>query len=296
VQHPTAESTIDMPIAELPPIDEHSIEVAADPGRTWEALVATLPRGFGSRRAGLGASILGSAYTEATGEPSVIGSTLPGFVVTRSVRPATLALLGQHRFSRYALVFFIDDLGPGRSLLRAETRAEFPGLKGRVYRGLVIGTRGHVLAVRRLLRAVRKRAEAATAKIDRAQVAAWVAAYERAWRSEGTDALGELFAPDASYSTGPYERSHLGLEAIAEMWEAERRGHDEVFEMHTEIVAVEGDTGVVRVAVHYDEPRAQEYRDIWILRLDEQGRCFHFEEWPFWPPGSEGVIAAGAKD
>ncbi|MGZ5376255.1 MAG: YybH family protein [Solirubrobacterales bacterium] len=295
MRHPTAESTIDVPIDGLPPIDEHSVAIAADPGRTWEALIATLPRALGSRRGGLGASMLGSAYTEAKGEPSVIGSTLPGFVVSRSVRPATLALLGQHRFSRYALVFCIDDLGPGRSRLRAETRAEFPGATGRVYRGLVIGTRGHVLVVRRLLRAVRKRAENATAKVDRTQIAAWVAAYERAWRSEGTDSLAALFAPDASYSTGPYERSHLGLEAIAEMWEAERRGHDEVFEMHSEIVTVEGDTGVVRVAVHYEEPRAQEYRDLWILRLDEQGRCFHFEEWPFWPAGSDGNPAAGAE-
>jgi hypothetical protein len=43
--------------------------------------------------------------------------------------------------------------------VRAETRAAFPGLQGRAYRALVIGTRGHVLAVRRLLRAVKARAE-----------------------------------------------------------------------------------------------------------------------------------------
>jgi hypothetical protein len=38
----------------------------------------------------------------------------------------------------------------------------------------------------------------------------------------------------------------------------------------------------------------REYRDLWILRLDESGLCSHFEEWPFWPPDQEGAPAAGA--
>jgi hypothetical protein len=28
--------------------------------------------------------------------------------------------------------------------------------------------------------------------------------------------------------------------------------------------------------------------DLWIVRLDERGRCTAFEEWAFWPPGTEG--------
>ena len=44
-------------------------------------------------------------------------------------------------------------------LLGAETRAEFPGKTGRLYRTAVIGTRGHVLATRSVLRTVRRRAE-----------------------------------------------------------------------------------------------------------------------------------------
>jgi hypothetical protein len=46
--------------------------------------------------------------------------------------------------------------------LSAETRAEFPGRSGSAYRALVIGTRGHVLAVNSILRAVRRRAEERT--------------------------------------------------------------------------------------------------------------------------------------
>jgi hypothetical protein len=129
--------------------------------------------------------------------------------------------------------------------------------------------------------------------VDREQFADWLAGYERAWRIPGTDSLRELFSEGASYRTAPFEQPHLGLEAIAAMWERERRGPDEAFEMESEVVAVEGDTGVARVEVRYGPPREQLYRDLWIVRLDSEGRCEHFEEWPFWPPESEGTAAAG---
>jgi SnoaL-like protein len=138
--------------------------------------------------------------------------------------------------------------------------------------------------------------------LDRAQLTDWLAGYERAWRSAGTASLAELFTEEASYSTAPYEKPHQGLDAIGVMWEAERFGPDEAFEMTSEIVAVEGDTGVARVTVFYEEAeqkerrlhrQQKEYRDLWVVRLDEAGLCFYFEEWPFWPPDQNGAPAAG---
>ena len=120
-------------------------------------------------------------------------------------------------------------------------------------------------------------------QLRQGDIAEWVAAYERAWRTAGTDQLAELFTPDATYQMTPFEDRHRGLGAIAELWEAEREGHDEVFTLRSEVVAVEGDTGVVRCEVAYGGPRRRIYRDLWIIRLDDDGRCFHFEEWPFWP-------------
>jgi ketosteroid isomerase-like protein len=120
-------------------------------------------------------------------------------------------------------------------------------------------------------------------ELGRADIAAWVTAYERAWRTPGTDHLAELFTPDATYQMAPFEERHRGLGAIAELWEAEREGPDEVFTLQFEVVAVDGDTGVVRCEVAYGEPDRRVYRDLWIILLDDGGRCFHFEEWPFWP-------------
>ena len=122
--------------------------------------------------------------------------------------------------------------------------------------------------------------------VDRDHVTRWVAAYEAAWRSAGTEALAGLFAADAIYRQGPYQDPVTGLPAIERMWEAERDGPGEAFEMTSEIVAADGDTAVVRVQVRYGDPVAQEWRDLWVIRFDADGCCESFEEWPFAPEAS----------
>jgi len=119
--------------------------------------------------------------------------------------------------------------------------------------------------------------------VDRNSVNAWVAAYERIWRTPGVEGLAEIFTEDARYSQGPYREPRVGLAAISEMWEATRDGPDEVFEMTSEVVAVDGDTAVARVEVKYGEPDLHEYRDLWVMSFAPDGRCTSFEEWPFAP-------------
>ena len=126
-----------------------------------------------------------------------------------------------------------------------------------------------------------------------ARLSTWIDTYERAWRTPGTDWLAYLFAPEATYSMGPFEPTQQGLEAIAELWEREREGPDEVFRMAHEIVAVEGDAGVVRVEVWYGDPVTRQYRDLWIVHLNAEGLCTAFEEWPFWPEQGPSAPARG---
>ena len=145
-------------MSDLPFIDERTREVAAPAERTWEALIA--PGGTG-RGAEPIARALGCDPATRSGDPGAVGSTTPGFRVARSIPPRELALEGQHHFSRYALTFLIEEAGAGRSRLRARTHAEFPGVSGTIYRAMVIGTRGHVLATRRMLDGIAARAERA---------------------------------------------------------------------------------------------------------------------------------------
>jgi catechol 2,3-dioxygenase-like lactoylglutathione lyase family enzyme len=111
----------------------------------------------------------------------------------------------------------------------------------------------------------------------------WLVAYETAWRSAGTASLGELFTEDATYQMSPYEKPFVGLREIAEMWDAERDGPAEPFTMNTALVASENDTAVVRAEVSYGPPTHHRYRDLWLIRLNADGRCTSFEEWPYWP-------------
>ena len=144
----------------LPYVDEHSVAIEATPDAIWDALVRVVEGSFGSGASSKGARLLGCADTEATGpRPLAAGSALPGFQVETAQRPRELALVGNHRFSDYALIFRLDEADGEGTTLRAETRAAFPGLKGHAYRAAVIGTRMHVLVTRRLLGAAKKSAE-----------------------------------------------------------------------------------------------------------------------------------------
>lgn len=143
----------------LPFVDEHATEIAASRQATWEALLRVVEGTVTSGSAPRLARVLGCADTTASGpRPLAVGSALPGFHVAGCKGGSVLGLSGRHRFSEYALTFRLED-GVGGTRVRAETRAVFPHLKGSVYRTLVIGTRMHVLATRRILAATRRRAE-----------------------------------------------------------------------------------------------------------------------------------------
>jgi len=146
--------------ADLPYVDEHSIAVTATPDACWEALLRVVAGSFASAARSNGARLLGCEDTEASGaRPLSAGSTLPGFHVETARSAEELALAGGHRFSAYALIFRLDRQGNGKTTLRADASATFPGLKGRAYRAMVIGTRMHVLVTRRILGAAKQRAE-----------------------------------------------------------------------------------------------------------------------------------------
>jgi hypothetical protein len=139
---------------QLPFVDEHDQQVDVRADAVWTALVDVV------RRAMTGgasvARVLGCDPARGTVEFSgKLGDAVPGFRVVESEPPRLLALRGRHRYSDYALTFVVDG-----ERLSARTDAAFPGVLGRVYRALVIGSGAHRFVTRRLLRRV---AEAASA-------------------------------------------------------------------------------------------------------------------------------------
>ena len=124
--------------------------------------------------------------------------------------------------------------------------------------------------------------------MERRAVEQWIEGYEQLWRTPGTDGLANLFLPDATYLPSPWAPPVSGLEEIARFWDAERDGAEEDFTMSADVVAVDGDTAVVRVSVAYGAAERDRWRDLWVIRLTEDGRCSSFEEWPFAPGQPDG--------
>lgn len=144
----------------LPYIDEYAREIAASPEAVWHALLATLAHFPKPPRWLITAwGLTPSARSDGWDRTVVVGDTVPGFAASAVSAPHLLTLRGGHRFSDYELQFELQQLSPARTRLRATTSAVFPGLTGRMYRALVIGTGGHRIAVARTLASVGRRAE-----------------------------------------------------------------------------------------------------------------------------------------
>lgn len=143
----------------LPYIDSHARLIQATPERVWSSLIETLRKRLAGINPTLSARTLGLEQATVRGDWAgdvQVGDTLPGFAVAEVRAPERLALRGRHRFSSYALTFELESNGAGCTLT-AHTSAAFPGLLGRGYRMLVIGSRGHRVVVRALLAEVARR-------------------------------------------------------------------------------------------------------------------------------------------
>ena len=140
---------------DLPFLDEHQVLVPAPADVVWRCLARQL---HPTRPGEAFALLVGAEPRRATGRRFDEGATLPGFAVAEAVPGQFVRLTGRHHFSRYALVFSLA-AQPGGTVLSARSYAQFPGLHGRVYRRLVIGSGAHRVLLTRQLRAVRRRAE-----------------------------------------------------------------------------------------------------------------------------------------
>lgn len=144
----------------LPYIDEHVAQIRARTDDTWTALTAVMAGA--TPKPGIAVDMmLRPDPGTLTGDWTDVraDNTIVGFRVTEARPNQRLALAGKHNFSRYRLVFDMETVENELVVLHARSWGEFPGVPGRIYRGLVIGTGGHRLVMSMMLRRIKRQAE-----------------------------------------------------------------------------------------------------------------------------------------
>jgi SnoaL-like domain len=117
--------------------------------------------------------------------------------------------------------------------------------------------------------------------LTRDDVQRWLDAYVDAWRTYDRQAIGDLFAADASYRYQPYRDPVVGRDAIVADWleDPDAAGS---WEAAYEPYAVDGDRAVAVGESRYleaDGSLRTVYYNVWLLRFDGEGRCAEFVEY-----------------
>lgn len=105
----------------------------------------------------------------------------------------------------------------------------------------------------------------------------WLGGYIRAWGSNDPKDIGRLFTEDAEYFTSPWREPWRGRPGIVEGW-LDRKDEPGTWSFESEVVAVDGDLGVVRGVTRYNDPDP-DYVNLWLIRLDDAGQCREFTEY-----------------
>ena len=117
--------------------------------------------------------------------------------------------------------------------------------------------------------------------MTRDDVQRWLDRYVDAWRTYEVEAIGDLFAADATYRYHPYdEDAVVGREAIVADW---RDDQDEpgTWSARYEPWAVDGDRAVAIGESRYTNPDGSLrtlFFNTWLLRFDDDGRCVEYVE------------------
>jgi uncharacterized protein (TIGR02246 family) len=105
----------------------------------------------------------------------------------------------------------------------------------------------------------------------------WVEGYIRAWNSNDPAEIGALFTADAEYFTEPFSDPWRGRDQIVESW-LERKDEPGQATFDWRPLVTTPELAIITgTATYRDPPRV--YSNLWVIRLDPEGRCREFTEW-----------------
>ncbi len=106
--------------------------------------------------------------------------------------------------------------------------------------------------------------------------------YLDAWRTNDPDSIRALFAPDATYRSGPRDlEPAVGVDAIVAQWE-EDRDEPDTWSYTGEVDLQTKTAAVIRGVTTYTEgPKSGTYENVWLVRIADDGRAVEFQDWWF---------------
>jgi len=107
------------------------------------------------------------------------------------------------------------------------------------------------------------------------RVTTWIDGYVRAWNTSDPADIGRLFAEDAEYYTAPFRAPWRGRDQIVKEWLARKDEPGEATFEWSPIVVTDKVAIIQGTTTYPDET----FSNLWVIRLDDDGRCRHFTEW-----------------
>ena len=109
----------------------------------------------------------------------------------------------------------------------------------------------------------------------------WLDAYAQAWQSRNPEAAAALYAEDGTYQVTPFLEPMRGRKAIFEYWSEVTRTEENI-KFGYEILVSNAELNIARWSASFVRvpPGQQTQLDgIFLISLDEQGRCKSLREW-----------------
>lgn len=117
--------------------------------------------------------------------------------------------------------------------------------------------------------------------LSRADLGAWLAAYERAWETKDPAGAASLFAANARYFETPYAEPFKGPAGVRDYWAmvtADQRDID----FKSTPVAIEGNTAVAQwsaTLTTISTGARVELNGVFVLEFDADKHCTLLREW-----------------
>ena len=126
--------------------------------------------------------------------------------------------------------------------------------------------------------------------MDRGSAQDWLDRYVAAWLSYDPDEIAALFSDDVRYRYHPYGEPVVGRDAVVRSWLEEEevegastRDAPGTYDAEYAPVAVDGDVVVATGSSRYrdtpDGPVVRSYKNCFVMRFDDDGRCRDFTEY-----------------